>query len=80
MKKITHFSIITFIVLASCSIFKKQPTCFCIVVDDVKYVKNGKSLIKPKSNNTPWYRYPNTNIHKGDTVEVCLNDAIQPKF
>jgi hypothetical protein len=67
--------------LMSCSVFKKQPTCYCIIVDDVKYTKGERAMIKPKSTgNTPWYRYPNVNIHKGDTVEVCLKDRVEPRF
>jgi hypothetical protein len=69
------------ITLTSCSVFKKQPTCYCIVVDEVKYTKYNKAIIKPKSDrNVPWFRYPNVNIHKGDTVEVCMRDRVEPRF
>ena len=71
------------ITLISCSVFKKQTDCprYCIVVDEVKYTKHNKAIIKPKSDrNVSWFRYPNVNIHKGDTVEVCLRDRVEPRF
>jgi hypothetical protein len=69
------------VLLTSCSVFKKQPSCYCIVVGDVRYTKNQRAIIKPKSDrNVPWFRYPNVNIHKGDTVEVCLKDRVEPKL
>lgn len=75
------------IVLTSCTV-TKYPSRFCIVVDDVVYKKNNTASIKPKSNKkgpewwngVAWFRYPNHNIHIGDTVEVSLKDRIEPKF
>ena len=58
---------------------------FCIVVEEVRH--NGdKTAIKPKCQDPkykgemPWYRYPTPNIHPGDTVDVSLNELIEPKF
>lgn len=74
------------IVLTSCTV-TKQPSRFCIVVDDVRYNKNNTASIKPKVKQIApewyravWYKYPNHNIHKGDTIEVSLRDRIEPKF
>jgi len=77
------------ILLSSCTVTKQHHSNrFCIVVDDVMYNKRGTASIKPKINkkgpewwNGPsWYRYPNHNVHIGDTVDVSINDRIEPRF
>jgi len=76
-------------VLSSCAVFEPRPEPrYCIVVGDVIYKKNNTASIRPRTNkkgpewwNSPkWFRYPNHNIHIGDTVEVTMRDAIEPRF
>jgi hypothetical protein len=75
------------IVLTSCTV-TKQSSRICIVVDDVVYKKNNTASIKPRTNRqgpkwwteVPWFRYPNHNVHIGDTVDISLKDRIEPKF
>lgn len=86
MKKL---SLLLLIALTSCAVFKPRPQPrYCIVVDDVIYKKNNTASIRPRRltkgpdwwNSPMWFRYPNHNIHKGDTVEVTMRDAIGPGF
>jgi hypothetical protein len=84
MKKV----LVIVILLSSCSTTKYHSNRFCVVVDDVVYNKRGTASIKPRTNkkgpewwNGPsWYRYPNHNIRVGDTVEISMNDRIEPRF
>ena len=52
---------------------------YCVVVTDVKYTKHNKANIKPKGTRY-WFRYPTANVHIGDTVDISLNDRLEPKF
>jgi hypothetical protein len=86
MKKL----ILLLTVLSSCVVFKPRPEPrYCVVVDEVIYKKNNTASIRPRSNKkgpewwtgtTIWFRYPNHNIHRGDTVEITMKDAIGPRF
>ncbi len=78
-------------VLTSCTVTKHyQEPRFCIVVDEVRYYKNNLALIKPRLkkqkkgpewwNGPMWYRYPNHNVHVGDTVDVSMSQAVEPRF
>jgi len=61
-------------VLSSCVVFKPRPEPrYCVVVDEVIYKKNNTASIRR-------FRYPNHNIHRGDTVEITMKDAIGPRF
>jgi hypothetical protein len=87
MKRILLISSCLF--MASCVNTRSRQERFCIVVQEVRYTKHGKALIKPKCkeefkkthyHRLPWYRYPTSNIHIGDTVDVSLSDIAAPSF
>ena len=50
---------------------------YCIIVEDVKHIKNNKSKVKALRR---WYWYPTQNVNIGDTVDVSYNEMITPKF
>jgi hypothetical protein len=64
--------------LTSCATTNHRSNRFCAVVRDVRYGKT-KANIRPEGLRS-WFRYPNLNIHIGDTVELSMNDRIEPKF
>ena len=62
--------------LTSCAIVDHSRR-YCIIVEDVKHIRNNKSKIKALNR---WYWYPTQNINIGDTVDVSYNEMITPKF
>jgi hypothetical protein len=75
MKKLITIALVT---LTSCATVH-IPSRHCMVVKYVRYSKHGISLIK-SCPDCVWYKYPNQNIHVGDTVEVSFNDRVEPKL
>ena len=65
------------LLLASCATSEQLSKRHCIVVGEVKYRKETAS-IRAKGGDI-WYRYPTTNVHVGDTVDISINDRIQPR-
>lgn len=64
------------IMLASCAV-PNHSRRYCIIVEDVKHIRNNKSKIKALNR---WYWYPTQNINIGDTVDVSYNEMVAPKF
>lgn len=73
------YLILIAVILSSCSVTKPRSNRFCGIIADVKYTKNGRANVRPTVTRY-WFRYPNQNIHIGDTVELCLKDRIEPSF
>jgi hypothetical protein len=72
------YLILIVVVISSCSTTKHRSNRFCAVVRDVRYSKT-KANIRPEGLRS-WFRYPSINVHIGDTVELSMNDRIEPKF
>jgi len=72
------YLILIAVILSSCSVSKHRSNRFCAVVRDVRYGKT-KANIRPEGLRS-WFRYPSINVHIGDTVELSMNDRIEPKF
>jgi uncharacterized protein YcfL len=77
MKKI--ITIIALGTLVSCTTtnYSHRYRRYCIIVEDVKHIKNNKSKVKALRR---WYWYPTQNVNIGDTVDVSYNEMIIPKF
>ena len=67
------------VILTSCATtsYTRVHRRYCVIVEDVKHIKNNKSKIKALRR---WYWYPTQNVNIGDTVDVSLNEMIAPKF
>ena len=67
------------VILASCTTvnYSHRYRRYCIIVEDVKHIKNNKSKIKALNR---WYWYPTQNINIGDTVDVSVSEMVAPKF
>ena len=52
-----------------------------VIVADLRRTKRGHVIIKPCANfNTPWFKYPFSDVKIGDTVYITRSEAMEPKF
>lgn len=68
------------LVLSSCSLSEHTSNRFCGIIQEVRYTKGGERASVRARGMRCWFRYPNSNIHVGDTVELSMNNRIEPKF
>lgn len=60
---------------------RRRGAFYRVIVADIRRTKHGNAIIKPCANfNTPWFRYPFSDVKIGDTVYITRNEAIEPRF